>query len=119
MSLPHVALRACYISPHLIIPDAHAGEDKATFKRNAYIKAANSIEHCKEKLDSGKEAQKLPGVGKGIVQYVNEFLEDGVMGERAKQAKAEQEGEQADGQGDAAAGSAPKGASKAGLAFLD
>lgn len=95
-----------------------AGEDKATFKRNAYIKAANSIEHCKDKIESGKQAQKLPGIGKGIVQYVDEFLEDGVMGERAKQAKAEQEGAAAEDKGDASASTAPKAGAK-GLAFLD
>lgn len=66
---------------------------KAGFKANALRKAANSIEGHREKLKSSKEAQKLPGVGKGTASLIDEFLETGEMGEREKAAKAAAEGQ--------------------------
>ena len=134
-SRPNKAMASCF---RKLAEEAMAtGDDKAFFRRNAYIKAANAVEFCKEKITDGKQAGKLKGVGKGSVSHVEEFLEDGVMGERAKKEKAAkdevkaQEGDEegtaakedsdasnkADGGGKAPGGGGKK--AKAGLAFLD
>jgi DNA polymerase/3'-5' exonuclease PolX len=97
------------------------GGDKAGFKRNALMKAAMAVEHHLEPITSGKEAQKLEGVGKGSVALIDEFLESGVMGEKAKAEKEKRQQEEA-GDGEQAAGAGEKakeGKPKAGLAFLD
>ena len=100
-----------------------SGDDKAPFRRNAYLKAANAIEFCLEKITSSAQAGKLKGVGKGSMAHVDEFLEDGVMGERAKKEKAEKEGEKEDENvGDEKAVAAKTSGAKkakAGLAFID
>lgn len=96
---------------------------KAGFKANALRKAANSIEGHREKLKSAKEAQKLPGVGKGTASLIDEFLETGEMGEREKAAKAAAEGQKSSpGKASPAkgkeAGKPAKAKENPGLAFL-
>jgi len=50
--------------------------DKAedNFKRNAYIKAADTIYNLSYKITSGKEAMKLPGIGKSIAKKIDNYL---------------------------------------------
>ena len=46
-------------------------------KANAYSKACASLRSCGKKISSGKEAQKLPGIGKKIALKIDELLETG------------------------------------------
>ena len=50
--------------------------DKAedNFKRNAYIKAADTIYNLSYKITSGKEAMKLSGIGKSIAKKIDDYL---------------------------------------------
>ena len=66
-----------------------SGEPNAGFKANAFRKAASVIGTHREKLKSAKEAGKLPGVGKGVMSLIEEYLETGAMGEKDKE-KAEE-----------------------------
>ncbi|MBT6183486.1 MAG: hypothetical protein HOI07_01895 [Betaproteobacteria bacterium] len=45
------------------------------YKRKAYEKAADTIYNLNYEIKSGKEAMKLPGIGKGIAKKIDEFLE--------------------------------------------
>jgi DNA polymerase/3'-5' exonuclease PolX len=104
-----------------------SGEPNAGFKRNAFVKAASTLESHTEAITSGKEALKLTGIGKGSVALIDEYLETGAMGERSKAEKvakqaqpSKDEEEEADKEGgSAAASTAPPKRAKAGLAFLD
>ena len=66
-----------------------SGEPNASFKANAFRKASSVIGTHREKLTSAKEAGKLPGVGKGVMALIEEYLETGVMGEKDKEAHKE------------------------------
>ena len=44
------------------------------FKRNAYIKAADTIYYLPYRITSGKEAMKLPGIGKSIAKKIDDYL---------------------------------------------
>ena len=46
-------------------------------KHNAYRKAAQAIANLDHRLESGKEAKKLPGVGEKIALKIDEILETG------------------------------------------
>jgi DNA polymerase/3'-5' exonuclease PolX len=50
--------------------------DKAedNFKRNAYIKAGDTIYGLDYRITSGKEAMKLPGIGKSIAKKIDDYL---------------------------------------------
>jgi DNA polymerase/3'-5' exonuclease PolX len=45
------------------------------YKRKAYEKAADTVYDLNYEIKSGKEAMKLPGIGKGIAKKIDEFLE--------------------------------------------
>ena len=48
-------------------------------KHNAYRKAAQAVSSLDYRLESGKEAKKLPGVGEKIAQKIDEILETGKL----------------------------------------
>jgi DNA polymerase/3'-5' exonuclease PolX len=52
----------------------HECADRAedNFKRNAYIKAADTIYDLPYRITSGKEAMKLPGIGKSIAKKIDD-----------------------------------------------
>jgi hypothetical protein len=54
----------------------HECADRAedNFKRNAYIKAADTIYDLPYRITSGKEAMKLPGIGKSIAKKIDDYL---------------------------------------------
>ena len=54
----------------------HECADRAedNFKRNAYIKAADTICDLPYRITSGKEAMKLPGIGKSIAKKIDDYL---------------------------------------------
>ena len=54
----------------------HECADRAedNFKRNAYIKAADTIYYLQYRITSGKEAMKLPGIGKSIAKKIDDYL---------------------------------------------
>jgi DNA polymerase/3'-5' exonuclease PolX len=54
----------------------HECADRAedNFKRNAYIKAADTIYYLPYRITSGKEAMKLPGIGKSIAKKIDDYL---------------------------------------------
>lgn len=49
------------------------------YKHRAYRKAAQILSEQKIRVKSGKEAQELPGIGKGIGAKIDEFLATGTM----------------------------------------
>jgi len=57
--------------------DELAYEEENQFKRAVYEKAANTIYHLDFKVTRGEQLADLPGIGKGIMKKVNEFLETG------------------------------------------
>ena len=57
--------------------DELACEEENQFKRAVYEKAANTIYHLDFKVTRGEQLADLPGIGKGIMKKVNEFLETG------------------------------------------
>ena len=54
----------------------HECADRAenNFKRNAYIKAADTIYYLPYRITSGKEAMKLPGIVKSIAKKIDDYL---------------------------------------------
>ena len=56
----------------MIYECADRAEDN--FKRNAYIKAGDTIYGLDYKITSGKEAMKLPGIGKSIAKKIDDYL---------------------------------------------
>jgi DNA polymerase/3'-5' exonuclease PolX len=57
--------------------DELAYEEENQFKRAVYEKAANTIYHLDFKVTQGEQLADLPGIGKGVMKKVNEFLETG------------------------------------------
>jgi len=57
--------------------DELAYEEENQFKRAVYEKAANTIYHLDFKVAHGEQLADLPGIGKGIMKKVNEFLKTG------------------------------------------
>jgi len=57
--------------------DKLACEEENQFKQAVYEKAANTIYRLDFKVTHGKQLADLPGIGKGIMRKVNEFLETG------------------------------------------
>jgi DNA polymerase/3'-5' exonuclease PolX len=54
--------------------DEIAYEEENQFKRAVYKKAADTIYHLDFKVTQGEQLADLPGIGKGIINKVNEFL---------------------------------------------
>lgn len=52
---------------------------KNIYKYNAYRKAAGTLSSLPERVKSGKEARKLPGIGEKIAKKIDEFLETGKL----------------------------------------
>ena len=57
--------------------DKLAYEEENEFKQAIYEKVANIIYCLDFKVEYGEQISHLPGIGKGIVRKVNEFLETG------------------------------------------
>ncbi|XP_024938080.1 DNA polymerase beta-like isoform X2 [Cephus cinctus] len=52
---------------------------KNVYKYNAYRKAASSLSALPQRVKSGEEAKKLPGIGEKIAKKIDEFLETGKL----------------------------------------
>lgn len=57
--------------------DKLAYEEENEFKQAVYEKAANAIYRLDFKVKYGEQLTHLPGIGKGVIRKVNEFLETG------------------------------------------
>ncbi|RUS17040.1 DNA polymerase beta-like protein [Endogone sp. FLAS-F59071] len=64
----------CEVLERLAIQERNNGQP---FKERAYQKAMRSIVAYPTRLNSGKEAQTLPGVGDKIAKKIDQFLETG------------------------------------------
>ena len=67
----------CYNLPLTEAFDDLAQEEENVFKKSVYERAANIIYHLDFKLSNGKQIAHLPGIGKGVIRKINEFLETG------------------------------------------
>ena len=54
-----------------------AGTEHDSYKRRAYTNAASTIYRLSYEITSGKEAMKLPGIGKSIAKKIDDFLKGG------------------------------------------
>lgn len=61
------------------LADYERNVSKNVFKSNAYRKAAGTLGALPEKVKSGEEAKKLPGIGIKIAQKIDEFLQTGKL----------------------------------------
>ncbi|KAI4494976.1 hypothetical protein M0804_001177 [Polistes exclamans] len=52
---------------------------KNVYKYNAYRKAASSLSTLSDRVKSGEEARKLPGIGEKIAKKIDEFLQTGKL----------------------------------------
>lgn len=52
---------------------------KNIYKSNAYRKAASTLSSLPQRVKSGAEAKKLPGIGEKIAKKIDEFLETGKL----------------------------------------
>lgn len=52
-----------------------------TFRAAAYTKAANALKRHPKPILSGKEARAIPGIGQGIADRIQEFLDTGKLRE--------------------------------------
>jgi DNA polymerase/3'-5' exonuclease PolX len=67
----------CYNSELTDAFDKLAYEEENEFKRAVYEKAANTIYRLDFEVKYGEQLSHLPGIGKGIIRKVNEFIETG------------------------------------------
>jgi DNA polymerase/3'-5' exonuclease PolX len=67
----------CYNSELTDAFDKLAYEEENEFKRAVYEKAANTIYRLDFEVKYGEQLAHLPGIGKGIIRKVNEFIETG------------------------------------------
>ena len=67
----------CYNSELTDAFDKLASEEENEFKQAVYEKAANTIYRLDFKVQYGEQLAHLPGIGKGVIRKVNEFLETG------------------------------------------
>ena len=67
----------CYNLPLTNAFDHLAQEEENEFKKSVYERAANIIYHLDFKLSNGQQIGHLPGIGKGVIRKINEFLETG------------------------------------------
>ena len=54
-------------------------KNKDARKGGVFSKAAKAIRECESHLRTMKEAMNLPGIGKGIATYMQEFFDTGVI----------------------------------------
>lgn len=67
----------CYNLPLTEAFDDLAQEEENVFKKSVYERAANIIYHLDFKLTNGEQISRVYGIGNGIIQKINEFLETG------------------------------------------
>ena len=67
----------CYNLPLTDAFDDLAQEEENVFKKSVYERAANIIYHLDFKLTNGEQISRMYGIGNGIIQKINEFLETG------------------------------------------
>ena len=67
----------CYNLPLTEAFDDLAQEEENGFKKSVYERAANIIYHLDFKLTNGEQISRMYGIGNGIIQKINEFLETG------------------------------------------
>lgn len=67
----------CYNTELVDALDKLAYEEENEFKQAVYEKAANTIYRLDFKVQYGEQLAHLPGIGKGVIRKVNEFLETG------------------------------------------
>src|SRR5210317_863863 len=67
----------CYNLPLTNAFDDLAQEEEIVFKKSVYERAANIIYHLDFKLTNGEQISHVYGIGKGVIQKINEFLETG------------------------------------------
>ena len=67
----------CYNSELTDAFDKLAYEEENEFKQAVYEKAANTIYRLDFKVKCGEQLSHLPGIGKGVIRKINEFLETG------------------------------------------
>lgn len=61
------------------LADYERNVSKNIYKYNAYRKAAGTLGALHERIKSGEEAKKLPGIGVKIAMKINEFLQTGKL----------------------------------------
>ncbi|XP_011163672.1 DNA polymerase beta [Solenopsis invicta] len=61
------------------LADYERNVSKNVYKYNAYRKAAGTLGALTERVQSGKEAKKLPGIGEKIAKKIDEFLQTGKL----------------------------------------
>ncbi|XP_024886623.1 DNA polymerase beta-like [Temnothorax curvispinosus] len=61
------------------LADYERNVNKNVFKYNAYRKAAGTLGALTERVKSGEEAKKLPGIGAKIAKKIDEFLQTGKL----------------------------------------
>jgi len=61
------------------LADYERNVSKNVYKYNAYRKAAGTLGILSERVKSGEEAKKLPGIGVKIAKKIDEFLETGKL----------------------------------------
>lgn len=61
------------------LADFERNVSKNVFKYNAYRKAAGTLSALPERVKSGEEAKKLPGIGIKIAKKIDEFLQTGKL----------------------------------------
>ena len=76
-----------FVSRNVELTDAFdklVQEEENEFKQAVYEKAANIIYRLDFKVKYGEQLAHLPGIGKGIIRKINEFLETGNFSHRPK-----------------------------------
>ncbi|EFN67190.1 DNA polymerase beta, partial [Camponotus floridanus] len=63
----------------LELADFERNVSKNIYKYNAYRKAAGTLSALPERVKSGEEAKKLPGIGIKIAKKIDEFLQTGKL----------------------------------------
>ncbi|XP_033225029.1 DNA polymerase beta-like [Belonocnema kinseyi] len=61
------------------LADYERNVSKNIYKYNAYRKAASTLSKLPERVKSGAEAKKLPGIGEKIAKKLDEFLKTGKL----------------------------------------
>ncbi|XP_020278896.1 DNA polymerase beta-like [Pseudomyrmex gracilis] len=61
------------------LADYERNVSKNVYKYNAYRKAAGTLSALPERVKSGEEAKKLPGIGVKIAKKIDEFLQTGKL----------------------------------------
>lgn len=61
------------------LADYERNVSKNVYKYNAYRKAAGTLSTLQERVKSGEEAKKLPGIGVKIAKKIDEFLQTGKL----------------------------------------